>query len=428
MHDKQHSALHLSLLGPFSLTAIPQRSLAVRGEKIRALLVYLAVETNTHRREELMTLLWPELEQTAAQSNLRQTLYRLRKTVPDVTPRHNHTSAAVPLLLADRLNIQLNPQADITLDVRTFQQLLGEVKRHDHQTLAECRPCLDRLERAAALYRGDFLADLFLDESNAFEDWSASLRAELRDDMLAALRNLSQAHLDAGRAGDAEPWARRQIQIDPLRELAYQQLMTSLAKQGRKSEALALFDECRKILAEELGTKPSAETLALYERIQEGSFDSAVEPGIRLREYVIMEELSSGSFGSIFRAYQPSVEREVAIKVIHPRYANQPEFMRRLETEARFVARLEHPHIVPLYDYWRDASGAHLVMRWLRRGSLEKRLEEGPLDVDATLRLLDQIAAALTETHKQGIVHRDLKPGKILITVIACNTSRGISL
>lgn len=415
MQDTPHSALHLSVLGPFSLSAAPERLVQVRGEKVRALLVYLAVETAVHRREELMALLWPELELTAAQSNLRQTLYRLRRAVPDVRPRAKQASGMVPLFVADRASARLNPEAEISVDVHTFQRLLGEVRRHDHPTLHACRSCLERLEQAAALYRGDFLVDLFLAESNPFEEWAGSLRANLREAALALLRELTEAHLDAGRASDAEPWARRQLQLDPLRESAYRQLMTSLAEQGRKSEALALFEECRTVLAEELQTRPSAETLALYERIQEGDFDSAVQPGIRLREYIIMEELSGGSFGSIYRAYQPSVEREVAIKVIHPRYANQPEFMRRLETEARFVARLEHPHIVPLYDYWRDASGAHLVMRWLRRGSLEKRLEGGPLEIEDTLRLLNQIVAALTETHKQGIVHRDLKPGNILL-------------
>lgn len=143
--------------------------------------------------------------------------------------------------------------------------------------------------------------------------------------------------------------------------------------------------------------------------------ENKLQPGTKLREYTIIEELNCGAFGSIYRAFQPSVEREVAIKVILPRFANQPEFVQRMESEARLVARLEHPHIVPLYDYWRDESGAYLVMRWLRQGSLESRLQQGPMPIDDVLRLLDQVASALSETHQQGVVHRDLKPANIVL-------------
>jgi serine/threonine protein kinase len=71
----------------------------------------------------------------------------------------------------------------------------------------------------------------------------------------------------------------------------------------------------------------------------------------------------SGGVGAVYRAYQTLVGREVAIKVILPHYANEPDFFRHFEVEAQVIARLEHPHIVPLYDYWRDPQGGYLVMR-----------------------------------------------------------------
>ena len=82
----------------------------------------------------------------------------------------------------------------------------------------------------------------------------------------------------------------------------------------------------------------------------------------------------------VYRAIQPQVGREVAIKAIHPELANHPDFVRRFEREAQIVARLEHPHIVPLYDYWREPDAAYLVMRYLRGGSLEELAEAGPLE------------------------------------------------
>jgi len=84
--------------------------------------------------------------------------------------------------------------------------------------------------------------------------------------------------------------------------------------------------------------------------------------GKSIRGYELRELIGAGGFGVVYRAYQPLVRREVAMKIILPERANQPDFVRRFETEAQLVARLEHLHIVPLYDYWRDPDGAYLVI------------------------------------------------------------------
>lgn len=137
--------------------------------------------------------------------------------------------------------------------------------------------------------------------------------------------------------------------------------------------------------------------------------------GQTIKGYELQELIGEGGFGAVYRAYQPSVRREVAIKAILPEFANHPEFIRRFEAEAQLVAHLEHIHIVPLYDYWRDASGAFLVMRWLRGGSLRSVLEKHAWPLDDLPRLFDQITAALHAAHKQGVIHRDIKPDNILL-------------
>ncbi|MFO7322593.1 MAG: protein kinase [Chloroflexota bacterium] len=134
-----------------------------------------------------------------------------------------------------------------------------------------------------------------------------------------------------------------------------------------------------------------------------------------VRGYELHEPLGIGGFGAVYRAYQPAVKRDVAIKIILPQYANQPDFIRSFEAEAQLVARLEHLHIVPLYDYWREPNGAYLVMRWLRGGNLRGKLQEGPLDLDAVAIMLDQTAGALTVAHRRGVIHRDIKPDNILL-------------
>ena len=134
-----------------------------------------------------------------------------------------------------------------------------------------------------------------------------------------------------------------------------------------------------------------------------------------IRGYELRERIGEGGFGVVYRAHQPSIERDVVIKAILPVYANNPDFIRNFEAEAQLIARLEHLHIVPLYDYWRGPDGAFLVMRWLRGGSLLDSIDSGPWKAHAVSRLLDQIAGALTTAHRNHVVHQDIKPANILL-------------
>jgi serine/threonine protein kinase len=136
--------------------------------------------------------------------------------------------------------------------------------------------------------------------------------------------------------------------------------------------------------------------------------------GRTTKSYELREQVGVGGFGVVYRAFQPSIGREVAIKIILPQYANQPDFIRRFEVEAQLIARLEHPHIVPLYDYWREPDGAFLVMRWLR-GNLRMALQRGSWSPEAVAWLLEQMASALTIAHRENVIHRDIKPDNILL-------------
>jgi WD40 repeat protein/DNA-binding XRE family transcriptional regulator len=133
-----------------------------------------------------------------------------------------------------------------------------------------------------------------------------------------------------------------------------------------------------------------------------------------LRGYQVHEQIGAGGFGTVYRATQPGVNREVAIKLIAPEFANHADFVRRFEAEAQLVARLEHPFIVPLYDYWRDPSGAYLVMRYLRGGSVQAALT-APWSLERCSHLLADIGPALAFAHRQGVIHRDLKPANLLL-------------
>lgn len=135
-----------------------------------------------------------------------------------------------------------------------------------------------------------------------------------------------------------------------------------------------------------------------------------------LQGYEIANQLGTGGFGTVYRAEQISINRQVAIKIIKADLANRPDFIRRFEIEAHVIARLEHPHIVPLYDYWRDPNGAYLIMRYLRGGSLRQLLnKQGTITPQDSAVILDHIASGLDHAHRNNVVHRDIKPGNILL-------------
>lgn len=136
--------------------------------------------------------------------------------------------------------------------------------------------------------------------------------------------------------------------------------------------------------------------------------------GKTIAGYELRELIGQGGFGEIYRANQVSINRDVAIKLITSEFADQPEFIRRFEFEAHLIANLEHPFIVPLYDYWRQPGGAFLVMRWMS-GSLDRVMARELLPLRTVVRYLEQIAEALAVAHRRGVIHRDIKPANILL-------------
>lgn len=150
--------------------------------------------------------------------------------------------------------------------------------------------------------------------------------------------------------------------------------------------------------------------------------DTTFLTGQSIKGYTLHELVGTGNFGAVYRASQTSVGREVAVKVILPKYANDATFIRKFESEARLVARLEHPHIVPLHDYWRDPNGAYLVMRYLSAGSLRRLLsQQNALTIETIERFVSQLCEALNIAHRNQVIHRDIKPDNILVDDDASN-------
>lgn len=130
--------------------------------------------------------------------------------------------------------------------------------------------------------------------------------------------------------------------------------------------------------------------------------------------YQIQRKLDEGGMAEVFLAYDPHVNREVAIKLIHSRMAADPELKRRFLQEARSLAALEHSAIVPIYDYGEQDDKPYFVMRYMSGGSLQDRLVGGVPPLNETVRILQRIAGALDIAHDRKIIHRDIKPSNIL--------------
>ena len=246
-------------------------------------------------------------------------------------------------------------------------------------------------------------------------EWLNAERARLEEAHLVALEGWHEAHLSNGTATEIIPSLEAATAAHPLRERFHRQLMHALYAAERQADALRAFQLYRRAMVE-AGLEPGPETAALEQRI--ATSDPALRPKVQgrpLRGYRIIERLGEGAFSIVYRGTQPSVDREVAIKQIRSELADRPDFIRRFEAEAHMVARLEHPFIVPLFDYWREPGSAYLVMRLLPGGSLESSLLDGRWDLDRTTKMVQQIGAALSMAHRAGVVHRDVKPANILL-------------
>ena len=137
--------------------------------------------------------------------------------------------------------------------------------------------------------------------------------------------------------------------------------------------------------------------------------------GTQLGSYEIVESVGRGGMATVYRAYHAPLDRHVAIKVIHMILAQDEGQLRRFRREARAVARLEHPNIVPIYDYAEKGLQPYLVMRYVAGETLKERMSRGPLAVNEITRIMSQVAAGLDYAHQQGILHRDIKPSNIIL-------------
>jgi DNA-binding SARP family transcriptional activator/class 3 adenylate cyclase len=251
------SCLSLYLLGPprVERDGVP---IKVDTRKAIALLAYVAITGESHRRDALVNLLWPESDQSRGRAALRRTLSALRKALAD------------DWLDVDRETIGLSPSADIWLDVAQFHAHLAECLAHGHATSEVCPACLTPLTDAVELYRGDLLSGFTLKDSFNFDDWQFFQADALRRELAGALERLVRCHSDRGEFEAAIGYARQWLELDRLDEAAHCALMRLYSWSSQRSAALRQYQECVRILGSALGVSPQEPTTALHDAIQEG--------------------------------------------------------------------------------------------------------------------------------------------------------------
>jgi predicted ATPase/DNA-binding SARP family transcriptional activator/Tfp pilus assembly protein PilF len=242
---------------------LPQVSLdaqpvATDRRKALALLAYLAVNDvgrprQKYSRESLSALLWPDFEQARAFSNLRTTLWELRQAIGE------------DWLIAERESVQLNPNAEIDLDVADFRDLLSQSRQQNDPALR-----IPLLSDAVKLYRDHFLTGFSLKDAPNFNEWAFAESENLRRKLAEALTTLSEDHSALGQVDQAIPYARRLIALDPLNESSHRQLMEVYWQAGQHSAALKQYQTCEQSLRKELNLDPQPETRALYKKILKG--------------------------------------------------------------------------------------------------------------------------------------------------------------
>ena len=390
--DATPGHLEFRLLGPLEVTD-GGRPVTLGGPRQRLVLAHLLLSANRIvTMEELIERVWDEEPPHAARNTIQSYVSHLR-AVLGAERIEGRTPGYV---------VHAEPEE---LDLLRFEQLLRRSRR---QLPTEPREAVTTIEEALELWRGSPLSDLADSPSLTGE---IARHQELRT---AAVEDLVAARHSMGEHAEVLPDLERMVAEHPLRERLWTHLVLARYRAGRQAEALDGFRRAQELLADELGIDPSPELQDLQRRIlqQDPTLQLTGKP---LRGYRLLERVGEGAFGVVWRSLDPELGREVGIKQIHPRLADDPSFVRRFEQEAQTIARLEHPHVVPLYDYWRDGSGAYLVMRWMRGGNLEDALERGSLPPEKAVTIVDQLSAALSAAHRAHTVHRDVKPANVLL-------------
>jgi DNA-binding SARP family transcriptional activator len=398
--------MDLRVLGPIE-AADGDVTVPIGGPRQRLVLALLVLNVGeTVSTDRLVDGVWGDDPPDAARRTVQAYVSNLRKELEAIRPDTLIARSPGYALMVDAASIDAHRFEDAVVEGRSLLE-------------ADPSAAAATLRQALALWRGAPYADLA---------GTLALRPEIT--RLEELRRNAvelriEADLSLGRHGQVIGELETLVAEHPLSERFATQLMLALYRSERQADALRVAQRTRTVLGEELGIDASPVLRDLEQSILEHSPDLTspaaphmasghVGPDV-IRGFEIRRRIGGSDWAETYVAYQRSLDREVAVRIINPRYSNDVEFMGRFRATISRMIRISHPNIVPFYDTWRDSDGAFIVRRYFPRGSLEDAIASGTWRADDTSRLVSQIGSALEALHRHGLVHRDVKPSDIMI-------------
>jgi DNA-binding SARP family transcriptional activator/tRNA A-37 threonylcarbamoyl transferase component Bud32 len=410
--------IRLRVLGPIELHDADGRELrAILAQPKRlALLVYLAAGSAAfHRRDTLLGMFWPELDERHGRDALNQAVRFLRKELG------GSTESIIVSRGADEIGIV---ESAFWSDVSGFRRARDAGQHGD----------------ALELYRGDFLHGFFSGRDAGFEDWAERERARLRTQAAQSARELADRSERDEHFTTAVASARRAVDLSSVDERVVRELLELLDRLGDRAGAIHAYEEFARRLSSDYGAEPAVETKALVERIRarpaalparsdtvrrpeyrpndQASASSASRPnlvGMDLNGWRIEREIGRGGTATVYLARDAKHGRNVALKALQIELSLSIGVERFLR-EIQIMAQLAHPHILPLIDSGAADGVLYLVTPYIPGDSLRERLRrERRLPIEESLTITRHVAAALDYAHRHGVIHRDVKPENILL-------------
>lgn len=382
--------LELRLLGRFT-ASLNGRPLEFQLRRSQSLLAYLVLSAGTaHRREMLAGLFWPDTDEPTARSNLRHTLWRIRKALEPVASTY---------LLIDDLSVQFNATADYWLDTAFLERKLGD------------NPSVEALMETVSVYHGELLPGFY-------DDWVNRERERLAAAFEHKMQLLLNQLVTDERWNEVLEWGERWIALGSVPEPAYRALMIAHGGLNNLSEVVHVYQRCLQALDTELGVLPSEQTQLVHERLVRGENPAVLAAASTFQgRYRLGDVLGHGGMGIVHQAQDTLLAREVAVKILQPGHLGTEGRVHWLH-EAQTVARLNHPNVLAVYD----AGEARLLGQNQPLPYIVMELAEGvtlrdylPQSVEETLAIGRQICAALEEAHANGVIHGDIKPENVMV-------------
>lgn len=349
------SPLRFYLFGPPRIEH-DQKAVEIQRRKALAIFTYLVVTQQVHSRDTIATLFWQDHDQTGARANLRREISRIKQTLGE------------NVLLLDGDTLSLNSAFDLWVDLREYLSRLEKAGSHHHPEGMLCADCSVEMTKAVSLYTDGFMAGFGLPDSPKFDEWQFFQADGLRQSLAEVLEKLIEWHTACEEFDAAISHARRWLSLDLLHESAHRSLMKLYAWSGQWSAALRQYQECVRILEEELDVEPDEETRSVYEAIRSRTLNAPKSVREKTSTRTIPKESTSDTNSLENNGLSQSIRFCTApdgVRLAYAAVGQGPVLVKA----ANWLSHLEHDWSSPVWRHWLTGLGEnHTLVRYDQRG------------------------------------------------------------